>query len=436
MDDPIGAASPEAWSSVLEQHEDPAILLSPDYRILAANAAYERHYGASIRPGRDHCYRVSHGYDSPCDDNGERCPLRLSRGGRAARVFHIHDGPAGPEHVDVSMTPLESADGRVEAFVEVIRPIPEASAQPEGTFVGRSPAFVRVVELIRRVAPASTPVLLLGESGTGKELAARAIHDASARRDGPFVPVECSGLAESLFESELFGHKKGAFTGATEEKRGLVEAATGGTLFLDEIGDVPLNLQVKLLRVLESGLYRRVGDPVPRRAEFRLVCATHQDLSRMMETGAFRSDLYYRISAFPIDLPPLRERADDVGLLADTLLKAGGSPKRLGREAEALLRRYDFPGNVRELRNLLERAVLLSDGLELAPEHFPEHVRGASAEAPRTGEWPWGDEVIPLREVERRYVHWAADRFDGDRRDLAERLGVSERTLYRRLRSE
>jgi two-component system response regulator HydG len=368
----------------LEACPDPAILLSPDYVILAANRAYEAHYGASVRPGRDRCFEVSHGYASPCDQNGESCPLAESRRQRRhSRVFHVHAGPDGPEHVDVAMHPLfeDDEEGPIAAYLEVIRVVPEVSAQASGTFVGRSKAFQRVVELLRRVAPSDTPALLLGESGTGKELAARALHDAGPRRSGPFVPLECSGLSETLFESELFGHKKGAFTGATADRVGLVEAARGGTLFLDEIGDVPLNLQVKLLRLLETGRYRRVGESQARQADFRLVCATHRDLDGAMAEGSFRRDLYYRISAFPIELPPLRERADDVVLLAEALLTAGRSSKRLSPEAERLLTAYRFPGNVRELRNLLDRACLLADGPVLEPRHFPRHLTPAPAAA-------------------------------------------------------
>ncbi len=319
------------------------------------------------------------------------------------------------------------------AFLETVRPIPEASAGVEGSFVGRSHAFVRVVELIRRVAPSETAVLLLGESGTGKELAAHAVHDASERRDGPFVPVECSGLTESLFESELFGHRRGAFTGAVDERRGLIEAASGGTLFLDEIGDVPRSLQVKLLRVLETGSYRRVGDSIPRKADVRLVCATHRDLDEAIREGTFRSDLYYRISAFPIRLPPLRERGGDVRLLAEALLGGRETGKTLTPEALRALERYSFPGNVRELRNVLERAVLLSDDRHIGVEHLPRHIGGAQPEGAGDGSWPWGEDVIPLEEVERRYLRWSARHFAGERRELAARLGLSERTLYRRL---
>ncbi|MCA9657249.1 MAG: sigma 54-interacting transcriptional regulator, partial [Myxococcales bacterium] len=182
------------YGAILEAYADPAILLSPSYRILAANRAYEAHYGRSVRAGHDYCYRVSHGYDSPCDQNGETCPLAATReGGKKSRVFHVHEGPAGHEHVDVSMSPVFGDDG-VEAFVEVIRPIPEASARVGGIFVGRSEAFMRVVELIRRVAPSEVPALLLGESGTGKELLASTLHELSPRREQPFVAVNVAAL--------------------------------------------------------------------------------------------------------------------------------------------------------------------------------------------------------------------------------------------------
>ncbi len=406
----------------------PAILLSKDYVIQDANAAYAEHYGRSVEVGRARCFEVSHGYSTPCDQNGELCPLQRSlETKRTTRVFHVHHGPDGPEHVDVELTPLVSDDGEVEGFVEVIRPIDVMSAQVSGTFVGRSRAFQRIVELIHRAAPSDVPVLLLGESGAGKELAARAIHAASRRSGGPFVPVECSGLSESLFESELFGHVKGAFTGAHRDRDGLVHAAAGGTLFLDEVGDVPLSLQVKLLRLLESGTYRRVGDTDPRRAEFRLVLATHQDLKGMVDAGRFRTDLYYRINAFPVNLPPLRERREDIPLIANALLS--GTNKRLSHEATEALLSYDFPGNVRELKNVLERAILLSDDDEIRPDHLlPSSTHSVD------GAWPWGDVILPLEEVERRYLAWASAEFDGDRKALASKLGLSERTLYRKLK--
>ncbi len=217
---------------------------------------------------------------------------------------------------------------------------------------------------MQRVAPSSLPVLLLGESGTGKEMFARAVHEASSRASGPFVVVDCSGLTESLFESELFGYEKGAFTGAITRKPGLVETADGGTLFLDEMGDVPLSMQVKLLRLIESGTYRRVGSVETRQADFRLVAATHKPLEQMVSGGLFRQDLYFRIAAFPIHLPALRERLDDLPLLAESILQRGGGPTdqlHLSAEALARMRAYHWPGNIRELRNVLDRARLYAD---------------------------------------------------------------------------
>ena len=281
-----------------------------------------------------------------------------------------------------------------------------------------------MVELLRRAAPSRVPILLSGESGTGKELCARAIHEASDRSDGPFVAVECSGLGETLFESELFGHAKGAFTGAHVRKPGLLEAARGGTLFLDEVGDIPLPLQVKLLRLLETATYRAVGEVTVRKADFRLVCATHRDLSTMVAAGSFRSDLYYRINAFPIELPPLRERREDVPLLCEVMLR--GTGKQLSEAAIRALCRYAFPGNVRELRNVLDRAVLLSDGPTINLDHLPLHVRELSSVRPESeGPLHFGEPVLPLAEVERRYLQWASEHFAKDRGALAKALGCA-----------
>jgi transcriptional regulator with GAF, ATPase, and Fis domain len=227
--------------------------------------------------------------------------------------------------------------------------------------IGRSPAFQHMLGLVARVAPSQASVLLLGESGTGKELVARTVHEASGRAQRPLVAVDCASVPENLFESELFGHERGAFTGANTARGGLVEAASGGTLFLDEVGDIALAMQVKLLRLLETGTYRRVGSTELRHADIRVVSATHRDLDRMVSEGRFREDLYYRLSTFPIHLPSLRERRDDIALLATALL-ARVAPQRLLRisaPALALLQAQDYPGNVRELRNLLERTALL-----------------------------------------------------------------------------
>lgn len=423
--------------SALEAFRDPAILLSPEYTILATNAPYETTYGDGMPMVGRKCYEVSHHYRVPCDQAGENCPLKeCVAKDRAQRVLHLHHTPRGEEHVDVHLTPVRNEQGELEFFIEVMHQARAASTSasaPKG-LIGRSPPFNRMLELIQRVAPRQTTVLLLGQSGTGKELAALALHEASTRSSGPFVPVDCSGLTETLFESELFGHEKGAFTGAQYRKVGLVESARGGTLFLDEIGDVPLDLQVKLLRLLETNTFRRVGSVEPQQADFRLVCATHRDLRAMIAEGTFREDLYYRISAFPIELPSLAERVEDLPLLARSLLQRLEPERELEISNEALncLSQYSFPGNIRELRNILERAsVLCHDGVIRVDDLPPECQCGGDHQVATTP--MHHDRIVPLKDAEHNYLRWAVARFPGERRELANRLGISERSLYRKL---
>jgi len=427
--------------AVLDGLERPAVALGTDYRILAANQAYRARFGNGAEVVGRHCHAVSHDSPVPCDRAGESCPMLMAEAsGTAQRVLHVHHTPHGDEHVSVEARPVYRADGSLWFYIEFMQEHATGAARPDGPggLVGRAPAFLRVLDLVHRVAPSMTTALLLGESGTGKEVVARAIHEASERRRRPFVAVECSGLTESLFESELFGHERGAFTGAHTAKPGLVESASGGTLFLDEVGDIPPSLQVKLLRLLETRTYRRVGSVEPQQADFRLVCATHRDLAQMVAAGEFRQDLYYRISAFPIPLPALRERVEDLPLLIEALLgrMPGGARLRLSRAALECLRAYRFPGNVRELRNVLERAALLVDGDLIRPEHLPDACRSALDRAKAgAGEaaTPDAREVLTLAEAERAYLRRVVASFAGDGKALAQALGVSERTLFRKL---
>jgi len=420
---------------VLECISAPAILLDGNYRILSANRRYCREFAQQRSIVGRRCYEIAHDRTSPCERNGETCPLRTCwRTGQPARSLHVHHGPEGESHREITVYPVPRDDHESPAFLEIVRGCAIASASPDrDRLVGRSQAFNDMLALVQRVARSDTPVLLLGESGTGKELVAAAVHEQSARGGGPLVPVDCSGLNEALFESELFGHERGAFTGAYSRKLGLVEAAAGGTLFLDEVGDIPLSLQVKLLRLVETGMFRRVGGVDPIRANFRLVCATHRDLAAMVETGEFRSDLYYRISAFPIRVPPLRERHGDIPLLARSLLRRIDPTRAwdLAPETLDLFECYPFPGNVRELLHVLERACVLAEGDTILPEHLPDEcVPGRGEHLPH----PAFRDVVPLRELEDEYLRWASEHFDGDNASLAERLGVGERTLYRKLR--
>jgi transcriptional regulator with PAS, ATPase and Fis domain len=424
-------------SAVLEAVPQPAAVLSSDYKILATNSAYSDHHQIPESDVPLFCYQVSHAYQRPCDECGELCPLKkCQETGQRQRVLHLHQTSKGREHVDVEMRPITLTDGQTY-FLEIMHMVKVAQAHPEGQgLIGCSEAFNQMLALIQRAGPSDISVLLLGESGTGKELAAKAIHNISSRMNKPFVTVECSGLSETLFESEMFGHEKGAFTGAINKKEGLVSAARGGTLFLDEIGDVPLSLQVKLLRLIETGTYRTVGGVELRQADFRLVCATHKNLRRLVDAGTFRQDLYYRISAFPIELPSLRERKEDIPLLITALLKriTDGASVSLNQEAVIALKKYAFPGNIRELRNILERAILLTDNKQIGLEHLPSECREAPMIACDTGSIETS-KIVPLADIENHYLANVREKFSGNNRELAEKLGVSERTLYRKLSS-
>jgi two-component system response regulator HydG len=425
--------------SFLDGLPEPRIVMDADYRIVAANAAYISEFGGGKPLAGRKCYEVSHHFDVPCDQAGESCPLKQSlEGGEPQRVLHLHHTPRGEEHVAVETMPIRDDQGKIVYFVETMRVVRQASSRAAAQgLVGRSPAFVGMLEKILRVANSDAAVLLLGETGTGKELVARAIHEASAREEGPFVAVDCAGMTETLFESELFGYEKGAFTGAMHRKQGLVEAAAGGTLFLDEIGELPLSLQVKLLRLLETGTYRRVGglDWLP--ADFRLVTATHRDLRSMVQGETFRRDLYFRINTFPIHSPALHERSGDIPLLAASLLERVDrkSGRRFTPLALEWLSGRRYTGNIRELRNLVERATLLADGEVIDLVHLTDLADDLPpVAAPGNGAFVVS-EVLSLDEMERRYLAWAKARPGMDSAELARSLSVSPRTLYRKLQA-
>ncbi len=419
-------------TELLNSYSNPVLLLDRNYLIIATNEAYQQQYGYLPDGDPKHCYEISHRYKQPCDLAGESCPLKLCLDSNSPqRSLHVHHTEMGEEHVDVELTPIHDEQGEIRYFMESMTSVKCASTSPQAVgLVGRSMAFNAVIEMIQRVACSDVSVLLQGESGTGKELVAEALHRSSNRAKGPFVPVDCSGLPETLFESEFFGHEKGAFTGALSRKTGLVEAANGGTLFIDETGDIPLNLQTKLLRLIETGSYRRVGGVEPLKANFRLVSATHRNLREMVEKGEFRRDLYYRISAFPLHLPALRDRLEDLPLLVDSLLKRfyPEITMRMSDEALECLQHYSFPGNIRELSNIVQRAALMSDGEVIRAEHLPKECRRDAVNRDKT----CFTELISLKELERRYLQWASMHCV-NKAELAQKLGVSERTLYRKL---
>jgi DNA-binding NtrC family response regulator len=301
-------------------------------------------------------------------------------------------------------------------------------------FIGHSPQIRDMLMLLQRVAETESTVLIRGESGVGKELVARAVHKLSRRSHQPFVVVDCAALHENLLQSELFGHEKGAYTGAVRLKHGLFEVADRGTIFLDEIGELTPPLQVKLLRVLETGTFRRVGGTVDIKVNVRVIAATNRALETMMKDGQFREDLYYRLNVFSLHIPPLRERREDIALLTDHFIRNSPIvPKRGVRPSPAtieVLLRYGWPGNVRELENVVERALILCDGGTIEPEHLPLGVR---LEPSIRGDED-SNRLVTLEEVERRYIKRVLQECRGHRQKAATILGISERNLYRKLK--
>ncbi len=303
--------------------------------------------------------------------------------------------------------------------------------------VGKNRAFLEVVRLAETVAPTDSTVLITGESGTGKEILARHIHALSERQGKPFVSINCGALPENLLESELFGHVKGSFTGAVKDKEGLLVAARGGTFFLDEVAEMSPSLQVKLLRALQEREVIPVGATAPVSIDVRVIAATNRDLEVEMRRGTFRSDLYYRLNVIALHLPPLRERLDDLPLLADHFLQRlsaernrSESPLRLGEEALAAMQRYDWPGNVRELENALERAAVISETEVIGPESLPSRIVQAPA-APLVADRPPANPTLDA--IERAYIMWVLQAEGGNKARAAEVLGIDPSTLYRKL---
>jgi DNA-binding NtrC family response regulator len=303
-------------------------------------------------------------------------------------------------------------------------------AEPFAGILTHNARMQDVLRIIDRVAPTDSTVLILGESGTGKELVARAIHERSNRADRPFVPLHCGALPREVFESELFGHEKGAFTGAVAAKPGLVELADGGTLFLDEIGEIDPDMQVKLLRALETGTFFRVGGTRPRRVDVRVVAATNRDLAEAMRVGQFRQDLYYRINTITVTLPPLRDRPEDIPVLARHFVESNATygVRRLGERALALLERYSWPGNVRELLHAIERAVILAKDEEIEPGDLPPEVAG-SAVAPTAA----ASAAASLTSMERQHIVTTLRQVSGHRGKAAALLEIDPKTLYRKV---
>jgi two-component system, NtrC family, response regulator AtoC len=462
--------------SLVDTHDRPFVVIGRDYTVVAVNAAYERAFNADKAAivGQK-CHRVLHHRERPCNEMGEECPyVHCYMGQEPCSCLHTHyDADGGTRWVRINMYPLKCADGNVYVG-EMIHEIAarEGVEEPDGPPrpVGASPAILHLMEQLEQAARTDAPVLLIGETGTGKELAAHFIHCYSGRKDDPYVALDCTVITESLFESEVFGHERGAFTGSVQTKKGLFEVAEAGTLFLDEIGEASLTTQAKLLRVLETGEFRRVGGNATIKANARIICATNRHLWKSVEAGAFREDLYYRIACFCIRIPALRERLEDIPLLAESLLGRMGSKEgrvyRLSEDAVDLLLGYHYPGNIRELRNILQvaaahlgqvhRGVIsrdviarglqmrthFSDGLTVGPRQPPSSQPGPADSITGTGPVQAKGTIAPppaslpppsLQRQQAEYILRLLQEHRGDRRRVAALLGISERTLYRKL---
>ncbi|MBC7359209.1 MAG: sigma 54-interacting transcriptional regulator [Desulfacinum sp.] len=447
------------YRAVVETMHDGLLVVDTGGRILAVNPAFEAMtgYSSSELVGRScqvlnctGCEITSH------LENGHWCTLFRRKTIRRRRCeIKAKDGRT--LHVVKDATVLHDAHGRVAGAVETLNDISDVVAKEEEIrglrvrlarggyahgMVGLSEPIRRLGELIDQVASSEAPVLIYGESGVGKELVARAIHEAGLRSKGPFIKVNCASLNESLLESELFGHVKGAFTGAIQSRIGRFEAASGGSIFLDEIGDISPVIQVKLLRVLEAREIERVGDHRTIPVDARIITATNKSLEELVRQGLFREDLYYRINVVPIVVPPLRERPEDIPLLAQAFIeriaaRSGKSIQGLTREALDCLVRYAWPGNVRELLNAMEYAFVLCRGDLIGPEHLPARIVGGLAQA---CEWSPGPSLraaglkASREDGERRAVIRALEEARGNRTRAAELLGISRVTLWKRMK--
>ncbi len=438
------------WKTVVDTIQEGVMIVDQEGAIVSVNSALEAITGykrdeligescATLncstceqvrhRKGKKWCHLFSYGFV-----NRQRCDI-VTKSGKRIRVLKnasvLYDGEGkvlGGVETLTDLTEIIERDTQIEAFRRELR----AKDGFHG-MVGVSAAMEQVFDLISNAAPSDAPVIIHGESGTGKELVASALHDLGPRREKPFVKVNCAALTESLLESELFGHVKGAYTGAYRDRKGRFEEANGGDIFLDEIGDLPLATQVKLLRVLEQKVIERVGDNRPVKVDVRIISATNKDLRMLVEKGTFRDDLFFRINVIPIILPPLRERPEDISLLAESFfrtnqLKTGKEIKGISNDAMALLTAYGWPGNVRELRSAFEYAFVTCQESLIQPHHFPPAVHQgktanrASKAVPSRKETKKGDLIQALKQA------------GGNQSEAARILGVSRVTVWNRVR--
>ena len=429
--------------SLIDAQDNPFVLIDEDYNIVAANTAYRQAYGFTESEILGHkCHQVSHRSDVPCHMNGEDCPhKKVFETKQPHQVLHIHYDPqAQPEHVRIKGSPIYGPGGEMY-LGEAVFPIAHTEDLDceHQRLIGQSKAFQTCIESLTRTADTDAPVLLQGESGVGKDLAAEYIHRRSNRNGRSFTMVDCSAISEAVFESELFGHERGAFTGCIGRRYGLFEQADGGTLFLNEVSDLPPAIQGRLLNAMETGNFRRVGGREMLKVDVRVICATSQNLRQLVATNRFRADLYYRIAGIICQIPSLRERHTDIPELAAALLQRMESDNEpayhLTAEAAEVLASYDYPGNVRELRNILQSAVSLStNGIITPNEIHIDEMMATMGSAPRHHMHDQEGEEPSIRGLESQYIAELLAEHQGKRARVANILGISERTLYRKLK--
>jgi len=423
--------------SFLETHEHPFVVIDASLQVVAVNRAWEIAFGIE---------RAKYVGSPCCNEQGKCRHQQLFNSLEPyAGVFSVEEGRESARLLNVRGYPLLDTDGRL--YLGESQSLLNKSGdevQPSG-MVGKSEEFQQLKAKLQQAAMTSAPVLLLGETGTGKELAAEFVHRHSPRAAGEFVIADCTVFGEELFESELFGHEKGAFTGAASSKKGLFELADNGTLFLDEIGELPLSQQAKLLRAIESGQYRRVGGTSTLKATVRIVCATHRNLADMVRAGRFREDLFYRLSVFPIQIPPLRQRKQDIPLLTDKFLKQfeGLWGRRVAMSRAGLIKliQHHWPGNIRELKNCVQLAgsLCMSDTIQESDVHFMRRLEDEATSVP-----PDANDAIAvfgqkatslsvLEQYEANFITSLIKKYQGNRKLIAAEMNISERTLYRKL---
>jgi len=451
---------------------DPFVIIDRYYQIVASNKAYTNSFKRKDNIEGKFCYEISHNYDSPCSQHGEHCPLEVvMRTGKSTSVLHIHKHGDDEEHVQISASPIHNDQGEIHYMGETMVAIPQEEKDPQ-LLIGRTPVILRLTSILHRVAPTSSTVFIEGESGVGKDCVANYLHHYSKRSQKEMIVVDCGAIGETLIESELFGYEKGAFTGANKQKIGLIESANGSTLFIDEIGELSLDLQTKLLRVLESGTIRRIGGTHYFDVDVRFIAATNQNVKQMVSNGTFRQDLYYRLATFPVLVPPLRDRKADIPAIAEHFLRKiedGSQHIPLQSNIINALSFYDFPGNIRELRNIMERAVILSAGDPITEEHLtidkhPHHISNDQFDDMGIDDFPASQQSGTNHQVNNiakfdeavhsvesaKFIHskvqkkslkpdlnmikQTLERNNGHRLSTAQELGMSERTLYRYLK--